>query len=437
MLALKPISKDLSRTKPALYYCVERGKKNGLEWSSMQLNASRKLYGKRDGFTNPDWRNKVRRKEDATTPMVLSVDDIKYVNIQDTYKYRYLSKSENSDYTGVLSACPAPEYLDGNSEFPGTIDTNWSCYKEARNIALTYQRKYVSEVTQPFQSQVFLGEIKETLDFIRHPFGKLKALANSAAVARYNAAIKHYQQVAIKHRGGVFSRTSEAKLLLGDIADAWFEVRFAMLPLVSDVTAALTLVTNGRTSKKRSSFRGDSAQLLSTSEQIWPMGSLSGYRVKTRSMRCKYYINTGIIFDDSTSYTGFAEYLQDSTSSLVDWIPTIYELVPGSWLVDYFVNVGDILNSIATSSKVTKAYDCHTAIVDVTHSYSWRLGNQGPNISIQRSGPSARTDYTRRFVQRSVSTDSFPSVTYRLPSGSIQLANTALYLSRKFANIFR
>ncbi len=436
MLPLKPVSKDLTKQKPPFTYLTESGTKSGSAWKNEGV-ISRKLPGVRNGYLSPDWRNKVQRKEDATTPLDLRVDDIKYVNVNSTYRYRVLIPSQKTDYYGVYTACPSPEYIDGDSEFGVSIDVNLDCYKQARNIALTYQRKYVAEVTQPIQSQVFLGEIKETLDFIRHPFQKLSALANSAKIARYNAALRYYREAAIKHRGGVFSRTNEARLLLADIADAWFEGKFAFLPLMQDVTAAIGVVAHGQSSKKRSSFRGDAKQTLSKkSDQLWPAGPFGGYRIVDREVECKYFINTGIIFSDGTNYSGLTEYLESSTKSLVDFVPTVWELTPGSWLVDYFVNVGDILNSVAVSSKVTKAYDCHTAVMLRTHRYSWRMAS-AVNVQIQSVGPLAYTEYTRKWVQRRTSTDSFPSVQFTFPTGFGQLANTSLYLSRKLANLFR
>lgn len=438
MLPLKQITKDLTKTKPTFTYLTERGVKSNLPWE--RLGTYKKvLPGSLSGWSNPDWRNKVQQKKDATSPLDVRVDDIKFVNISDVYRYRYLSLSEKSDYSGIISACPTPIYIDGDTEFGTSIDTSLDCYKQARNIALTYQRKYVAENTQPFQSQIFLGEIKETLDFIRHPFGKLRALANSANVARYNASLKHYRQAAVRHRGGVFERTNEARLLLNDVADAWFEVRFALLPLVSDITAGLGVAMGGGLQKRRSSFRGDASQTFTKgTDALYPIGELSGYRMVDRVATCKYFIHTGLVFDDVTNYSGFSEYLQDTTSDLTNFVPTVLELTPGSWLVDYFVNVGDILNTVATSSKVTKTYDCHTAVMERTHTYSWRMvPTSDPRIRISSVGPSAYTEYSRKWVQRRTGTDIFPSVTLRLPSGVFELANTSLYLSRKFANIFR
>lgn len=435
MLPLKQTTKDLTKRKPPFTYLVERGVKGGAPWS-LSYSINRALPGSRVGYNSPDWRNKVQRKEDATTPLDLRVDDIKYVNVNSVYRYRKLNKTDKDDFVGVATACPSPIYIDGDTEFGAALDVNLSCYKEARNIALTYQRKYVADVIQPLQSQVFLGEIKETLSFIRHPFAKLIALANSAKVTRYNAAIKHYNQVAIKHRGGVFARTNEARLLLGDIADAWFEVKFAFLPLMQDITAAIGVVANGQTSKRRSSFRGDSKQTLSSlSDTLYPIGQLGGYRICSREAVCQYFINTGIIFSDGTNYSGLTEYLESSTKSLIDFVPTVWELTPGSWLVDYFVNVGDILNSVAVSSKVTKSYDCHTAVLTKIHRYNWRLASSSA-VQLLSTGPLAYTEYSRKWVKRSVSTDSFPSVQFSFPTGFGQLANTSLYLSRKLANLF-
>lgn len=442
MLPLIPFVKNVSKTKPPIRFLSASGNRQGAIFSFGTYNRPYEnpaiwLQGTQAGYKSPDWRNKVQRKEDATTPFRLSVDDVKYVNIEDVIRYRFIDVPSKTDYSVNMSNVPL-QYFNGDpmGSFPSVIDTSWNCYKEARNIALTYKRKYIDEVTRPFQSQVFLGEIKETLDFIRHPFGKLRALANSASVARYNSAIKQYRQAAIKHRGGIFDRTSEARLLLNDVADAWFEVRFALLPLVSDISAAFKVI-NGRKAVRRSAFRGDAKQTISPFTSSFAMGDLDGYRDVTGFISCKYFIHTGIVFNDATNYEGLPEYLDASLSKLVDFIPTVYELIPGSWLWDYFVNVGDYLNTIAASSKVTLTYSSHTAVVDYTRRATFRAPSPGFGIKISASGSSGYSEFTRRLVERKVDTDNFPSVNFTLPSGMPELANTAFYLSRKFANIFR
>ncbi len=436
MIALKPLDKDMTRTKAGLQYLTGTEFYNGADHPLIQRYDPMVMPGFRNGFSNPDWRNKVRRKEDATTPLELRVDSCEYHNISDTYDCRFAG---NFGYKAQykVTAIPPPVVFNQNDEFPVILNQSWDCVKQAQNIALAYKRKYVDEQTQPFQSQIFLGEIKETIDFIRHPFGKLSALANSAKAARYNASLKHYRQAAVKYRGGVFEKTSEARLLLNDIADAWFEVRFALLPLVSDVTAALGVI-NGRTSEKRSSFRGDASQTDSPQRTDWSFQHLAGQRLVEGSLLCHYFINTGIIFDDTTNYTGFPEYLEKTTSELVNFIPTIYEITPGSWLVDYFVNVGDYLNTIATSSKVSLSYDCRTTVVEYTKRYSFEPALvQQPGLTLDSLGLTAHMIRTRKYISRKIGTDSFPSVAFSFPTGMPELTNTALYLSRKFSNILR
>lgn len=433
MIALKQRNRDLSRVKPAFAY--QSGRQIvGSTLRDFQLSLPATVMpGYAKGYLNPDWRNKVQQKKDATTPYELRIDDYKYMNVHDTYQYTY-------QYPGLpterYTLCAIPP--QSPSDLPSVIDPAWGSVKEARNIALAYRTKYIADVTQPFQSQVFLGEIKETLDFIRHPFEKLKYLASSASVARYNKAIQRYRDAAVRKRGGVFSRTNEAKLLLADVADAWFEVRFGMLPLVQDITSAVSLASGGRISTKRSSFRGDAKQAITPSIARWDYSrSFFGNKITTGEIRAKYFINTGIVFDDTTNYAGFAEYLQNSTLELTNFIPTVWELTPGSWLVDYFVNVGDFLNTAATSSKVTMQYDCRSTVVDYELRVGWEpITPYDSRIKVTKSGPLAYGAYTRRFFTRETSSDVFPSVNFSLPTGMTELANTALYLSRKISKIF-
>lgn len=445
MILLSPLNKDLTRYKPPLVITtgLQTIVSTGATSKILTELAGQRLPGYSKGYKNPDWKNKVKQKQDATTPLELRVDSIEYHNIHSTWDYRFYRPSLGYKEERKLTAIPNFEYLSPGDVFPAGIDPSWSAVQEARNIALAYQRKYVADNIQPFQSQIFLGEIKETLDFIRHPFGKMMALANSAKVARYNSALKHYRQAAVRHRGGVFSRTNEARLLLGDVADAWYEVRFALLPLVQDIEAAFSAVS-GRQVRKRSSFRGDGKQAIAEqrSSHVWPR-NFGGERVVTGEIIAKYFINTGIIFDDKTNTTDFARYLNKTTLELSNFIPTVWELTPGSWLVDYFVNVGDILNSIAISSQVTINYDCRTTVVDYIRRYSWEIRNDlidKSEITISSEGTDAYAELTRRYVSRVIGSNNTPSVTFSLPGSHgnkfVSLANTAFYLSRKLTNVF-
>ncbi len=151
----------------------------------------------------------------------------------------------------------------------------------------------------------------------------------------------------------------------------------------------------------------------------------------------EYYIHTGINFNDATNNDGLAGYLHDNFLELQQFIPTVWELTPGSWFVDYFVNVSDILNSVATSSKVSRQYEVHTAVVDYVKRYQFVPGNKPPDVKVLRTSQGGYAELSRRYVSRKASSDNFPSVNFTLPIKPKQLVNSALYLSRKFANIFR
>lgn len=416
-------------------------------WTSTQPNSNPdsrilELPGRLSGYKNPDWKSKMRNKEDATTPLSIVQDFVKIVRPNGVYRHKVKPGFGYSVVTYESLGLWWQLYTNPASELPNSLDPNWDAVKQARNIALTYYNKYVSEKLRPVSSQVFLGEIKETLEFLRHPFAKLSNLANSAKMARYNAHARNSSQLIQRYRSGVDKiPPSEVNQVLEDIADAWFEIQFALKPLISDVEAAMQLAVLGQSRKSRSSFGGKASGNVTVpyNQVVQLAPELIGRKTVRQWIDAQYYIHCGINFEDGTNYDGFGSYLESSSKQLVEWIPTIYELVPGSWFADYFVNIGRILESVANNSYVSFNYNSHTTIAEVKRRYEFtRTANYPRYIQVlEEPGRPGYIERSRRFLNRTSSNDMNLSVRFSLPFKPVSLVNSAFYLSRKFSNLFR
>lgn len=202
-----------------------------------------------------------------------------------------------------------------------------SLFTQADNQARTRFYSSLSNSQSIFKGMVFAGELKETLHAIRHP---AQALRNG--VGKYLTHIKRYGRLLPKHRRPRFVR------------DTWLEYSFGWKPLISDIDSAIDefyhsqwvrpIFTMVKGSAESVDKVVDSEGGKSLGYGFW----ISWYNVLTRSASVKYYgtlrsVGNGI---SNNHLGGFAPW---------EFVPTIWELIPYSFLVDYFTNIGNIISS--------------------------------------------------------------------------------------------
>lgn len=199
---------------------------------------------------------------------------------------------------------------------------------EATNQALTaFSRNYI-KTQQAFQSFVALGELHETLSMLRNP-----AKALTRGVGSYFDTLKK------RRRRGQSSR--QRKRIL---QDTWLEYSFGWVPLINDIKDAQEALS--RLSEhvlETTSVRGYAQYANSTTVTTWSqiIGNLRLYFVE------RYQPSVTVV------YRGIAA-IEASTSAYAaqqfgitfrDFVPSAWELIPYSFLVDYFTNVGDVISA--------------------------------------------------------------------------------------------
>lgn len=202
-----------------------------------------------------------------------------------------------------------------------------------------FVKKARAAMTQ-FQSGVFLGELRETLELLHKPYKAIPSL------------IKSYLGVAQKRRRGFRKASIPAKHRF--LQEQWLQASFGIRPLIHDVAdAARALAQYNLGHKPRQSVLG-----FAKAEGPQPDAFTGG-----SYQQMSWELTTQMI-DKSASYAwGAVQASQDRTTpalqnvglALQDFIPTIWELIPYSFLLDYFVNVDDILDA-ATFNTANLVY---------------------------------------------------------------------------------
>lgn len=291
------------------------------------------------GDNLPDWRQRIRRRQSATTPLSGVV-----------YRRRSAQFGASSELEKVTAGFKS--YLFNRLDGPGVAlvpnpDSNLVgvTTDKAVNLAKMAFVKKAVDAQRAFQSGVFLGELREAIHLIRRPASALRQetgrFINSwSARARKIRASKGLKNLPATHPKVVGSLRKAA-------AGSWLEFSFGVQPLVNDVRDAAEAAKRTRWSYNPSKVVRGVGKYQAGRSLIKVGGDTDCFRisgvVEVSTEVEAYFIGCVSTYD---------EYSPSPTLGQlgVSWrqvLPTVWELIPYSFLIDYFTNVGDLVEAIA------------------------------------------------------------------------------------------
>jgi hypothetical protein len=206
----------------------------------------------------------------------------------------------------------------------------------------------IANVAKPgFEGLVTLGELGQTLRYLKNPFKTGLALANS--LERKMLGIQH-----TRRRG-----RSEEKVRK-NLADLHLEVVYGFMPLIKDVSSILEkLRPKMRPRTPWQTARANESHVYTDAwSQTETFGGVYTYTAAYKYKR-EVAVRPWILYENALQLTDNEEW----GMSLSDIPAAAWELVPLSFLVDRMVNVGDLISAItprAGTKRITHGYSVKT-----------------------------------------------------------------------------
>jgi len=346
----------------------------------------------------------------ATTPMQAEKIKITSVPWSTRAKFTVHLTSSNPVYHRWRTA-----YWCHNQSLP-LIQFN-SIDAKALNAAQTKWNSNIFEALTAFQGGVFLGELRQTLDLVVKP-GRLLRRDLWDLYKSLKKTIK-----------GMSRRDA-----LRAVAERWLEFVYGVRPLLSDIEAATQYLADHQDRLARELVRvsGGSGEMWDTptrslnSEGTYSVGITRWDLYTKRGASARY---SGAIVSQAGSTT--TKVLDHLGFSPRNFAPTVYNLIPWSFVIDYFSNMGSIVEawsnqtlSLAWGSLTTKQL-----VEQQASSVVFQTPEQlGYKSFYHETDPGFYHCQRKRVFRSKVDSLPVPSISFKIPGYSTKWINLAALL---------
>lgn len=358
---------------------------------------------------NPDWRRDIAMNRNATTN--LTGYSCKVVAYEGECKAQKKVKPASGSYLKEVYG----EFFTPTISTSAVLSNISSA--ASTNMAKTRFLKKLIDAQQELESLVSLGEGRETLRML-----------NGAAKGLWHG-VRNWKTVAKKLRPRNASRqlaytfTRDLPSLHEALRHRWLEHAFGWRPFIADIEAAGQTINrwNDYYMEKLSIRAGgdEETSTVTDSEQI---DGVFRFRKTEQVVTSCITVYAGSVKSIAMNPVKFRAELMGFKPQ--NFVPTVWELIPYSFLVDYFTNIGDILNGWAhqrgrlawarqTVIK-SKTWRCVSIprVADATYYPVVLVPSLGESVSKQVS----RTPYTDSFM---------PDFEFEIPGLSLKWLNMA------------
>lgn len=354
----------------------------------------------------------IDKKSLTATPI-----DTQFWAYADGYMYRYVNPFGNSQLAWFVN-----ERGSAGIQYPT---------QASKDRALTMALSRVAEA--PFHGAADIGELKETFQFMKKPFGSLYDLMRGFR-RKVEHDLESRKRQARRPRGLHWRpqsvvKVDEKKYATEAIADTWMEYRYAATPLVlsaSNLAETAAQQVKDLISRVHSA-RGAHKDVSSTEEyrgHDWiydgcpDYGARRAANVSRRTEVKAAYVIRYAYHPWMTDMIELARYGLSPTQLG----STIYELTRFSWLADWFWNFGHWLKAMEPKPQCTVLDVCFThkflsevEVIDAGGTWSY----YGPRLSAE---PEVVSRFERAYMSRSIVTNNLTVPKPRLTADHVTLS---------------
>lgn len=364
------------------------------------------------GDNYPDWRMRLATNQQCTT----SLSGTKHIMVSKPYKFIVRSVPKDGTVTPTLTT-----YYEVYGDAPLTVFTTSDNVVESKadNQAKTRFLRDIKSKRTSMNGGVFLGELRQTIRMVKRP---ASALQNG---------VRGYLQTA-KKRAAPYRNNSprrRVRNLNRMLADTWLEYSFGWKPLLHDIDDATDALAKLRETNHGSPVSGkgtDEFRHPATKTNLFTGGPHNiNYVAQSTERKVVVYRGWVGVAGTPTARVRFG-------LTLEEFVPTVWELVPWSFLADYFTNIGDLIESVTTSTAGLR-WAAKTVITES----EWTCNNMSNTVQADTSTIrrySTSSPGTSRSLKRTVSRDTYigslvPSFQLELPGQSNKWWNIAALIA--------
>ncbi len=379
----------------------------------------------RTGTRLPHWYDVVSAGGNATTPLTAVHCSYDYSRLRNCFE---LWNYQGNPATFCRRETEGDTFISNNQwnilYSNGFMGVGFGDVGFVDNLAKAAFYKKLKALETLFQGYIFAGELLETLRMLRKPLVGIRSLS------------KDFLDTLRKRK------RANPKKWLNDIGSAWLEQSFGWNPLLNDVSDAIKayrrLMKPVKTYKINAGAKKSYDATKLNSSIYWPGGvpqydngnyyhAMSSVVRETRTIRYKGAVIAQVKGPSwqNNDLFGFEP---------ENFIPAAWELLPWSFLADYFTNIGDILTASIVSTKHL-AYTNRTELITVGKYGSFNIdkgANPGASWTFLGHSGSTRTHtLKKKTVSRSTDVDvPLPTLQLNFDLTAGQLANIDALLSQ-------
>lgn len=257
--------------------------------------------------------------------------------------------------------------------------------------AANFVKKAQKRLSTNMQTGVLLGELAETLRMVRRP-----AVALRKGLRRYldkvDENLKRNKRQSVRKRNAI-------------VAETWLEAAFGWAPLLADAeNAALSAgkVASGIHLHVTDMCQKETSVNEAGGSIAYPGAGSHAFDITVKTVtRSDVY---GMFKPDFGEKVPFPDAFGLRPR---DIIPTIWELIPWSFAVDYFTGIGDFISSMMFPTTALQWYNrsTHTKVIRSTSNYRvvGDMATETTNLSIRTTFASGKSVCTTETFDRETS----------------------------------